>query len=541
MNTIGMPDTISRELRAAAADSADATVLEYGGYRLSYAGLHDQVQAAARGLIAAGVAPGDRIAVWAPNTIEAAIALLAIPVAGATVVPLNTRYRQAEAADIIQRAGCSLVLAPARFLDRNYAAEALAIDGPGAVVSLGQDVEAGTTGWHDLVASGTPAADAELSAREEAQAGGDVVLIQYTSGTTGRPKGAALRQGPMLATARTWTSVAGLSRGDTGLVTYPLAHIGGFKTGLLTTIVARAAAAMFPVVDADSLIAATAQYRPAVLAAPPPVLRTLLDAVRDGLLPAERLIGTVVTGSSIVPPALIQDLTATLVADVVNAYGLTEATGVCTMTRRGDPVALVSETIGRAINGVDVRIAPGADQARDGGKLVVGEIEVRGPNVMVGYLDDPAATAEVMDGDWLRTGDVGWIDADGYVRIAGRARDMVIVGGFNVYPAEVEHVLAEHPAVAEAAVVGVPDDRLGEVVAAFVVPASGPPPNTAELTGWCRERVANFKVPRHLWMVPSLPRANAGKVAKSELRATALRLTRGDDPPKPPAPRSLSG
>ena len=528
MTSIGMPDTIGRELCAAAADSGSATVLEYGGERLSYAGLHDRVQAAARGLVAAGVAAGDRVAVWAPNTIEAAIALLAIPVASATVVPLNTRYRQPEAADIIERAGCSVVLAPASFLGRSYAAEALAIDGPSTVVSLGPDTAAGTAGWQDLLTSGAPADSAELAVRAKAQAGGDVVLIQYTSGTTGRPKGAALRQGPMLATARTWTSVAGLACGDTGLVTYPLAHIGGFKTGLLTTIVARAAAAMFPVVDTESLIAATVQHRPAVLAAPPPVLRALLDAVRDGQLPAERLIGTVVTGSAIVPPALIRELTDTLAADVINAYGLTEATGVCTMTRRGDGLDLVSETIGRAIDGVEVRIAPGAGLAgARAGEPAVGEIEVRGPNVMAGYLGDTAATAEVMDGDWLRTGDVGWIDAGGYVRIAGRARDMVIVGGFNVYPAEVEHVLAEHPSVAEAAVVGVPDQRLGEVVAAFVVPAGGQQPSPAELTGWCREQLANYKLPRHLWMVPSLPRANAGKVAKSELRATALRLLSG--------------
>jgi acyl-CoA synthetase (AMP-forming)/AMP-acid ligase II len=520
----GLADTIARELRAAAADSPGATVIDYGKERLSFAELHDRVRAAARGLVAAGVARGDRVAVWAPNTIEAVTALLAIPVAGAVVVPLNTRYRQREAAEIVQSAGCRLVLAPASFLGRGYAAEALKIDGPAAVVSLGPDTTAGTAAWHELITAGTAADDRELAARVAAQSGTDVVLIQYTSGTTGRPKGAALRQGPMLATARTWTAVAGLDRGDTCLVTYPMAHIGGFKTGLLTTLVARATAVLFPVVNAESLIAAMSRHRAAVVAAPPPVLRTLLDAVRDGQLPATRQIRTAVTGSAIVPPALVRELTDKLVTEVINAYGLTEATGVCTMTRRGDPIELVCETVGRAIDGVEVRIAPGSAAASaDGDQPGAGEIEVRGPNVMAGYLDDPDATAEVMDGDWLRTGDVGWIGAGGYVRIAGRAKDMVVVGGFNVYPAEVEHVLAAHPGVAEAAAVGVPDDRLGEVVAAFVVPLPGQGPGAAGLTRWCRERLANFKVPRYLWIVPSLPRANAGKVAKSELRATALR------------------
>jgi acyl-CoA synthetase (AMP-forming)/AMP-acid ligase II len=518
-----LPDTIASELQAAAADSGNTTVLEYDGESVSFAELHVRVRAAAVGLIAAGVAAGDRVAVWAPNTLEAAIALLAVPLTGAASVPLNTRYQHREAAEIVERAGCALVLAPAAFLGRDYAAEAAKMDGPATVVSLGPDASAGTLAWATLVTGGTKADEDELAARAAAQSGDGVVLIQYTSGTTGRPKGAALRQGPMLATARTWARVSGFGRGDTGLITYPMAHIGGFKTGLLTTIVARATSALFPVVDAESLIALTAQYRPTVLAAPPPVLRTLLDAVRDGRLPATRLISTVVTGSSIVPPTLVRELTSTLVRDVINAYGLTETTGTCTMTRRGDPVDVVCETIGYPVDGVEVRIASDVAATGDGEEPPVGEIEVRGANVMVGYLDDPAATAEVMDGDWLRTGDVGWIDSKGYVRIVGRAKDMVIVGGFNVYPAEVEHVLAAHPGVAEAAAVGVPDERLGEVVAAFVVPSGKAQPDDAELTGWCRERLANFKVPRHLWAVRSLPRANAGKIAKGELRAAALR------------------
>lgn len=536
----GQPATIAAELQAAAASSPAATVIDYCGERVSFAGLADRVRAAARGLIAAGVARGDRVAVWAPNTIEAATALLAIPVAGAVVVPLNTRFRQREAADIVQRAACRLVLAPASFLDRDYATEALQIDGPSGVVSLGPRTAAETMAWQQLVSSGTAGDEAELAARGAAAAGGDVVLVQYTSGTTGRPKGAALRQGPMLATARTWTQIVGLRPGDVSPVTYPLAHIGGFKTGLLTALVARATALLFPVVDDEALIAMMSGHQPAILSAPPPVLRTLLDAVSDGRLPATSRVRTVVTGSAIVPPALVRELAEVLaVTDVINAYGLTEATGVCTMTRRGDPIDLVCETMGRAIDGVQVRIAPdtaagiipaglASEAAADspagtGRRARTGEIEVRGPSVMTGYLDDPDATTEVMHDGWLRTGDIGWLGDDGYVRIAGRAKDMVIVGGFNVYPAEVEQVLAGHPAVAEAAAVGVPDDRLGEVVAVFVVPTAGQAVDPAELTRWCRGRLANYKVPRHWWITAALPRATAGKVAKSELRTSALR------------------
>jgi acyl-CoA synthetase (AMP-forming)/AMP-acid ligase II len=329
----------------------------------------------------------------------------------------------------------------------------------------------------------------------------------------------------MLATSATWADVVGLRRGDVYPVTYPLAHAGGYKTGLLTTLAARATAVLFPVVSTEALVAAVSAHHATIVNGPPPVLRSLLSAVRDGLLPASTRIRTVVTGSAIVPPPLIRELSQVLgVADVINAYGLTEATGVCMMTRRGDPVELVCETVGTAIDGVQVRMA---------GTGQTGEIEVRGPNVMVGYLDDPAATAEVMDDGWLRTGDIGWIGDDGYVRIVGRAKDMVVVGGFNVYPAEVEHVLADHPGVSEAAVVGVPDDRLGEVVVAFVIPpaassatslATGPAtgPDPDELVRWCRDRLANFKVPRRVWIVESLPRAAVGKIAKPELRERAI-------------------
>ncbi|HEY3737904.1 MAG TPA: AMP-binding protein [Jatrophihabitans sp.] len=509
------PETIARTLDAAAKECPERTYLHYEGRTLSYAQLHAEVTACAAGLIALGIRPGERVAVWAANTLGAAVALLALPVAGAQIVPLNTRYQFREAEQIVTSAGCSVVLAPTEFLGRALALEARDISGIETVVALVED------GVALPLFDGEKAenAYAELQRRIATQDGQDVALIQFTSGTTGRPKGAMLRQGPMLATARTWTRNAGLGAGDIFPIGYPMAHIGGFKTGLLTTLVSRATAVLFPVVDTDSLIAALSDFSPAVISAPPPVLRTILDAVRDGALPESTAVRTVVTGSAIVPPALIRDLREHLhVADVINAYGLTEATGVCTMTRRGDPVELVCETIGRPIEGVEVRLVG----ASEGGGHDEVELEVRGPNLMVGYLDDPDATAEAMHDGWLRTGDLGWIGEDGYVRIVGRAKDMVIVGGFNVYPAEVEQMLTTHPAVAEAAAVGVPDERLGEVVVVFLVAAGGGSVTDEELTTWCRRTLANFKVPRRFWWVDELPRAAADKVAKVELRNRAL-------------------
>jgi acyl-CoA synthetase (AMP-forming)/AMP-acid ligase II len=539
--------TIAGELSAAAAGYPDGVAICDEAEHRTFGELRRDVWQAAEGLLAGGLRPGDRVALWAPNTLDAAIALLAVAVAGGVVVPLNTRYRRHEMAEILRRAQCRMVIAPGSFLGRPFAAEALEVAGGASVVSLGGHDPAGARPWPEIVAGGTETSGQELAARIATQSGADAAVVQYTSGTTGQPKGAVLRQGPMLATAATWAEVVGMRHGDVYPVTYPLAHVGGFKTGVLTTLAARATCVLFPVVNTETLVAVISAHQPTIVNGPPPVLRSLLSAVRDGLLPASTRIRIVVTGSAIVPPPLVRDLARVLgVADVIIAYGLTEATGVCTMTRRGDPLELVCETVGTVIEGVQVRIAPapatGGDEfpaefpagAPEGADRPAGtgEIEVRGPNVMVGYLDDPGATAEVMDDGWLRTGDVGWIGDDGYVRIVGRTKDMVVVGGFNVYPAEVEHVLADHPGVSEAAVVGVPDDRLGEVVVAFVVPSAATTATTttttttttapATLLQWCRDRLANFKVPRHVWIVESLPRGAVGKIAKSDLRARAL-------------------
>ncbi|MEV0595526.1 AMP-binding protein [Nonomuraea cavernae] len=510
------PHSIDALLAAAAKDAAEVTAVICEGSTLSYAELDARVRAGVAAWQGHGLRPGDRVAVWAVNTIDCTVAMLAAIVAGGVLVPLNPRYTSAEVSEILPRAACRFVVAPDRLLSRRPAEEALPIAGDAGVVTLGEDVPVGSAGWNELVGR---------FGREPAVPvpAGDIVTIQFTSGTTGRPKGALLRQEPMVSTARTWSEVVGLGRGDVYPVTYPLAHIGGFKTGLISPFHARATLVLVPVVSATSIAEVIRAHPVAVLNAPPALQQYVLAARRAGDLPGELGIRKAVIGSAIVPPALVRGLIDDLgIEDVIIGYGLTEATGVCTMTRPGDPFDLVCGSIGRPIDGVRARVwAPGAT-----GDPVVGEIEVSGGNVMAGYLDDPEATDEVIHDGWLRTGDLGWIGDDGYVRIAGRARDLVIVGGFNVYPAEVEHALDEHPLVAEVAVIGVPDERLGEVTAAFVVPEAGRGLTEEELLAWCRERLANFKVPRHVWLVEELPRGAVGKVAKSALHELAETLLR---------------
>ena len=522
-------------LAAAAADAGDVTALVCGPRRYTYAELDATVREAAAAWLADGLAPGDRVAVWADNSPDCAIAMLSVIVAGGVLVPLNPRYTASEVGALLPRVRCRYVVASGRTAGRELAAEVLPIAGDARVVALADDPPAGAVGWDALrgLARG---------ARRAAATPGELAAIQFTSGTTGRPKGALLRQAPMISTARTWASVVGLGRGDRYPVLYPLAHVGGFKTGLISCLHARATIELLPVVSAEGIVALVRGGGVTVLNAPPTAQAYVLAARRAGQLPGDLGIRTAVIGSAIVPPDLVRGLVADLgVGDVVIGYGLTEATGVCAMTRRGDPIELVCGTIGRAIDGVRIRVraadrraASGHHGAFAGGEVEVGEIEVSGENVMAGYLDDPAATAEAVQDGWLRTGDLGWIGDDGYVRLAGRAKDLVIVGGFNVYPAEVENVLGSHPAVREAVVVGMPDDRLGEVTAAFVVPSGQSDVDADALVAWCRDRLANFKVPRQVWVVDDLPRTAHGKVSRAEL---AARVSSGSAAAAGPPPR----
>jgi acyl-CoA synthetase (AMP-forming)/AMP-acid ligase II len=302
-------------------------------------------------------------------------------------------------------------------------------------------------------------------------------------------------------------------------VVSPFSHIGGHKTGLLACLVAGATTVPVASFDPASFERIVAEHDVTVVQGPPTLFHALIERAREG----SGALGTLrvgVTGAAVIPPTLVRDMLHVLGLQlVVTAYGLTETTGVCTMTRPGDPIDVVAETSGRPIEGVDVQIVDESGVPVPPGDR--GEIAVRGIGVMRGYLDDPEATAATMHGEWLATGDVGWIGEDGNLRIVDRLKDMVVVGGFNVYPAEVERVLLEHAAVSQAAVIGLPDARMGEVPGAFVVPAQGAVIDVDSLVGYLGARLAKFKVPRTVWLVDRLPLNAAGKVAKAELRSDA--------------------
>ena len=498
--------TIPGVLDAAARAHPGLLALTDARRTLSYLELSEASRSVAAVLIDAGVGPGDRVAVWGQNSIEWAVASLGVLFAGATVVPVNARYTMVEAADIIGRAGCGAAFADNEASGRDLAADAAAVLAGHPVFPLA-----------DVLRIATPSALGDVDARLRRLTGGDISHIQFTSGTTGRPKGAMLRHAAMVRTTEDWVRAVGLRRGDRYPVIAPFSHVGGHKTGLLACLVAGAALRPFATLDVGHLAAVIREWEATILQGPPAMFQALLTHARDGGAPLSSL-RVAVTGAATVPPPLVRDLRDVLgVEDVFTAYGLTEATGVCTITRRDDPPDVVASTSGSAITDVDVRIVDEADREVAPGDR--GEIVVRGYNVMAGYLDDPEATAAVVRNGWLHTGDIGWIGEDGNLRIVDRLKDLIIVGGLNVYPAEIERVLVEHPSIVEAAVIGIADERMGEVPAAFVVTT-----NAADglldddVVAFCTTQLAKFKVPRTIIRVDALPVNSAGKVSKVELR-----------------------
>src|SRR5690606_6035507 len=326
----------------------------------------------------------------------------------------------------------------------------------------------------------------------------DISHVQFTSGTTGRPKGAMLRHGAMCGTTRDWCRGVGLERGDRYLIVSPMFHVSGHKTGLLACITAGATAHPQAVFDPVDVMRRVGRERITVLPGPPTIYQTLLEHPQRGDFDLSSL-RLAVTGAAAIPPVLVERMRDELgFTRVVTAYGTTETTGVVTMCRADDDIRTIAETSGRPVPGVEVRLADD------------GEILVRGYTVMAGYLDDADATAAAIDAEgWFHTGDVGAFDDRGNLRITDRLTDVFHVGGFNAYPAEIEAAMLRHPAVAQVAVIGVPDPRLGEVGHAFVVPRAGARADADELLAWCRDQMANYKVPRFVTFVDALPQTSS--------------------------------
>jgi acyl-CoA synthetase (AMP-forming)/AMP-acid ligase II len=504
--------------------------------RWSFERLAEEVATATRAVMANGIEPGDRVAVWAPNCAEWIVAALGAVGAGAVLVPLNTRYKGAEAAYILKASGARILVTVQGFLGTDYLAlldEAVAagesLPDLALVVVLRTDGADGvvvttaatrTVSWEDFL-NGAGRCEAEVAAgRTASLSAGDLSDLVFTSGTTGHPKGAMTTHGQTLRTFATWAEVVGLRAGDRYLIVNPFFHTFGYKAGILACLMAGATMVPEPVFDVDVVLQRIADERISVLPGPPTIFQSILDHPKRHAYDLSSL-RLVVTGAAVVPVELVEALWSEMkIETVLTAYGLTEATGTVTMCRRGDTAEVISATSGRAIPDVEMRIVD-AD-GREVATGEAGEIVVRGYNVMSGYFNDSEATAAAIDGaGWLHTGDVGFVDPAGNLAITDRLKDMYVSGGFNVYPAEVEAVLRRHPAVGQVAVVGIPDRRMGEVGLAVVVARPGADTlGLADvLPAFGKEQLANFKVPRRVELIDCMPTNASGKVLKRELRA----------------------
>jgi acyl-CoA synthetase (AMP-forming)/AMP-acid ligase II len=473
----------------------------------------------AQAFVASGVQPGDRVALWAPNTADWVVAALGAYAAGAVLLPVNTRLKGEEAAHVLRTAGAKMLLTVTDFLGTDYVDLLTGQEGMDALqetVVLSGPVPAGCTDWSTFLARATKSSRIPEICPDQTS---DIV---FTSGTTGTPKGAMLTHGASTRVYASWSEIVGLRHGDRYLIVYPFFHCAGLKSGILACILAGATIVPQLTSDVPSIMRRVREERITMLPGPPALFQTILNADLANVDTSSLRLA--VTGAAVVPVNLVLAMRDNLGFDsVVTGYGLTETTGTITMCRHDDDPDLIATTSGRPIPGMRIRLVDKHDHDVPPGTS--GEVLAKGFGVMKGYYDAPEATAAAFTKDgWLRTGDVGVLDDAGNLRITDRIKDMFIVGGFNAYPAEIEGILLKHPDIAQVAVVGVPDERLGEVGFAYVVARQEIRLTPDQVIAWAREAMANFKAPRHVEIVDELPLNSTGKVLKSALRQRAAQV-----------------
>jgi long-chain acyl-CoA synthetase len=497
----------------AAQRRPDKPALIHGEAVITYGELEDRVARCAGALGALDVEPGDRVALLVGNVPDFVVALHGALHHGAVAAPLNVMLTPEELGFILADAQASAVvadpaLAPAVLAvrDRLPSLRHILVTGPGP-----GPVHPGALSFQESVAAAGPTSIADAGPD-------DLAVLAYTAGTTAEPKGAMLSHGNLLANLDQISEVPALrqAESDVVLLVVPLFHIYGLNAGLGVTLKEGASAVLMERFDPVASLEAVERHGVTVLPGAPPMFPAWLDAAtgRDVDLSTVRLA---VSGAAPLPGAVLKAFRDRLGITIWEGYGLTETSPVVTTNAVGDEAK--PDSIGLPLPGVEVRLVDEAgDDVEDGDP---GEIVIRGPNVFTGYWNRPRETEAAFQAGWLRTGDVAFRDEDGYLSIVDRSKDLVIVSGFNVYPKEVEEAVAGHPAVAECAVVGVPDERTGEAIRALVVLKGGASATEEDILEHCRDRLARFKLPREIEIVASLPHHVTGKVLRRRLREPA--------------------
>ena len=533
-------DTIGEQLARTAREfpEAEALVSLHEGLRWSYAELDRRTDAFASGLLAVGLQYGDRVGIWAPNCAEWAVAQFAAARAGLILVSINPAYRTNELEHVLNKSGCAGLITAGRFKSSDYL-QMLRGLAPGLdrgdltlrserlpslrhVITLGSESFSGCQSFGRLCELGELDGPELLAAAAARVRPGDAVNIQFTSGTTGSPKGATLSHKNLLNNGYFVGAATGVMRGSRVCIPVPLYHCFGMVMGNLGCI-AHGATMVYPSpsFEALSVLEAVARERCDILYGVPTMFIAELNYPEFARFDLSSLKRGIMAGA----PCPIEIMRAVVekmhMDEITIAYGMTETSPVSFQSRRDDPLELRVSTVGRVQPHLEIKIVDPAGEIVPLG--AVGEICTRGYSVMLGYWNDEARTAQVLDVDgWMHTGDLATLDTEGFCRIVGRSKDMVIRGGENISPREVEEFLFLHPAVQDVQVIGVPDARLGEEVCAWVVLKPGSEAKEEDIREFCRGRIAHYKIPRYVRFVPSFPQTATGKVQKFAMRVAML-------------------
>ncbi|NUP48172.1 MAG: AMP-binding protein [Catenulispora sp.] len=511
---------------AAAHPDRDALVECATGRRWSYRQFDAAVSDLARALIAAGVGKGDRVGVWSPNCAEWVLVQYATARIGAILVNLNPAYRDHEIRFALKQSGTSLLFTATQVKSSDYVAMADAVrpDCP----DLRDVVCFGTPGWTAFLERGADVPAGTLAGREASLDPGDPIDIQYTSGTTGFPKGATLSHRNVLGNGFQVAEVQAWTHEDRVCLPVPLYHCFGMVMGNLGATSHGACIVLpGPLFDpADTLAAVSAERCTVLYGVPTMFIAELALLERSGGEYDLSSLRTGVMAGSPCPVEVMKRVISELgMTDVTICYGMTETSPVSTQTRRDDSLERRVATVGRVHPHVEIKIVD-PDTGATVPVQTPGELCTRGYSVMLGYWNEPERTAEAVDSDgWMHTGDLARMDDDGYVSIVGRIKDMVIRGGENVYPREVEEFLYAHPDIEDVQVIGVPDEKYGEELMAWIRLRPGAAPLTAEaVREYCHGQLAHYKIPRYVHLVEGFPMTVTGKVRKVEMREQAAEI-----------------
>jgi fatty-acyl-CoA synthase len=500
---------------------ADAVVSRHQGVSFTYAELGEGVDRLARALMAAGLEPGDRLGIWSPNCVEWLMLQFATAKAGVILVNINPAYRTSELEYALNQSGCRVLVAASSFKTSDY--EAMVEEVRDNLPALERAIFLGTTGWDELLAQAGEVSDEELRERADALQFDDPINIQYTSGTTGFPKGATLSHHNILNNGFFIGEFCGYTEADRVCIPVPFYHCFGMVLGNLACTT-HGACIVLPdaAFEPRSVLEAVEAERCTSLYGVPTMFIAELDHPDFDRFDYSTLRTGIMAGSPCPVEVMRKVIERMHMDEVTICYGMTETAPVSTQTTADDPLERRVSTVGRVHPHVEIKIVDPLDN-----KVVPrgepGELLTRGYSVMLGYWNDPERTAEAIDrAGWMHTGDLATMDDEGYVNIVGRSKDMIIRGGENVYPREIEEFLYTHPDVADVAVIGVPDEKYGEEIMAWVQLREGAGASGDDLKDFCKGKIAHYKVPRYVKLVDEFPMTITGKVQKFKMRETAI-------------------